>query len=149
MIENTSTFTCSHDLAYNIEKFASELSDLLSEAKGFELREIEPALHHLASFREAMMQIEVKVLARKELERLEELAERDIYTFETLDGEKVKFEAPSGFEVSIKQPIYTSDLYQMEIVDGKIVAARDSFRRVELNREELDKCNSEFRLVQG
>lgn len=148
-MKNTCTFECSYDLAYNIEKFASELSDMMSEAKGFELREIEPALVHLAAFRNAMVEIEAKVLARQELERLEELAERDTYDFETVDGEKVTFDAPNGFEVRPQQPIYSGDLWQLQIVDGKIVAARDAFRHAELNKEELDKCNSEFRLVKG
>ena len=149
MVKNTHPFNCSYDLCWNLEKFANELSDMMSEAKGFELREMEPAMHHLAAFREAMVAIEEKVFSRIELERIADLAERDIYTIETVDGEPLKFDAPNGFEIIKQATIYTNDLHKLEIVDGKIVGARNVYQHRYLNQEELDKCNSEFRLVQG
>jgi len=149
MIKNTHSFSCSYDLIHNLEKFTSELDDLLGEAKGFELRELNDHMIHLAAFREAMIAIEDKVLTRKELERLEDLAQRDIYKLEDVDGQKLTFEAPEGFEVVKGCPIYTHDLYQLQVVDGKVVSARDAFRRMDLTSVELDKCNSELKLLQG
>lgn len=149
MIKNTHSFSCAYDLIHNLEKFTSELDDLLGEAKGHELKELNDHMIHLAAFREAMIAIEDKVLARKELERVEELAERDVYKLEDVDGQKLTFEAPAGFEIVKGCPIYTYDLYQLEVVGGKIVKARDAFRRMDLTSVELDKCNSELKLVQG
>jgi hypothetical protein len=144
-----SIFNSTRDLAHQIERFASDIDDLLSECNPLEISELRDGLVHLESFREVAEKVNRKMLERKELERVEELAERDEYVLETVDGEELTFDAPCGFELKKQCPIYTWDLKNLQMLGDKIVAAQNFHWRRELNAEELEACNANLRLVKG
>jgi hypothetical protein len=144
-----SIFNSTRDLAHQIERFASEMDDLVSECNPLELSELRDGLIHLESFREVAEKVNRKMLERKELERVAELAQRDEYELETLDGESVTFNAPCGFEIQKQATIYTWDLKDLQLSGNKIVAARNAHWKRSLTEQEIAACNSHFTLVKG
>jgi hypothetical protein len=145
MIKDTHQFHCAYELADNLESFAVELSHLLSDAKGYELKSLENSLIHLANFREAMIEIEQKVLARKELERIEEINQMEEVELQTVDGETVTFKAPLGFEVEPERTLYSYDLYDVQMDGDQILTAKIKFPvNRSLTSQEAAKCRDLF-----
>jgi hypothetical protein len=145
MIKDTHQFHCAYELADNLESFAVELSHLLSDAKGHELKGLEDHLIHLASFREAMVALEEKVLARTELERLEEINQMEEVELQTVDGETVTFKAPLGVEVELERTLYSYDLYDVQMDGDHILTAKIKFPvNRSLTSQEAAKCRDLF-----
>lgn len=146
MVKDTSHFNCTFELESDLRDFTRELGSLFSEAKPLEIKELESALIHLASFREAAIALERKVLERKELERLAELATMERIEIEDVNGFKLSFDAPYGFEAEPEKTVYSADLYDVEMAGNQIVAARTCWPiHRDLTPSELAICNATFR----
>jgi hypothetical protein len=133
------------DMEWDIHRLSRELLDTISHCNAMEAKELHAALFdHLVKIRDTVEEFDKKIEKREQAEHEAELAQREEVTLETVDGEKLKFNAPYGFECSPQRTIYSYDLYDLDIEDGKIIAAKaytmGSYSP--LTREELDKCNS-------
>ena len=144
MVNETSHFNNTDELGLDLRDFAREVERMERECSSLERSELRDALVHLAAFREAAIEVERKMLARKEQEEAAELAQRERHLLETVDGEVVTFEAPVGFNTQAGT-VLTADLYNLELSENKIVAAMIGWpMRRALNQEEIAMCNSLF-----
>jgi len=146
MTKNSPTFwsTRPSNLEHDIEHLCRHLTCTIrefsaSEAEAFHAE----AFDHLVALRELEEKFEKIYLARHEAERVAELAQREQVTLETVDGEKLNFDAPYGFD-GTGRTIYSYDICDLAIEDGKVTAARAYVmgHYFPLTPEELDKCNS-------
>ena len=133
------------DMEWDIHRLSRELLDTISHCNAMEAKELHTALFdHLVKIRDTVEEFDKVVKKREEEEHQAELAQREQVTLETIDGEKLKFDAPYGFEVTPSRTIYSYDLCDLQLDQGKITAARayvlGSYSS--LTPEELDKCNS-------
>jgi uncharacterized protein with von Willebrand factor type A (vWA) domain len=145
MVNETSHFNNTDELGLDLRDFAREVERMERECNALERSELRDALVHLAAFREAAIEVERKMLARKALEEAAELAQRENSVFETVDGEAVMFNAPYGFQTQQWGTVYTGDMYDLQLSENKIVAAKIGWpMRRALSQEEIAICNSLF-----
>jgi hypothetical protein len=133
------------DMDWDITRLSRELLDTVSHCNAMEAKELHSLMFpHLIAIRDLVEKFDEQIEKREQAEHQAELAQREEVTLETVDGEKLKFNAPYGFECSPQRTIYSYDLYDLDIEDGKIIAAKaytmGSYSS--LTPEELDKCNS-------
>ncbi len=136
------------ELDYIIDKTAKDVRDTCSECNKQEADDLHTALMGLLEkIKEIAAEFDKRIEVRQEQERLAELAVREEVLLETDDGQKIKFDAPYGFDSpsSKGSTIYCGDMYDLHLEGGKIESAKayhlgGVYR--DLSPEELEVCNS-------
>lgn len=133
------------DMDWDITRLSRELLDTVSHCNAMEAKVLHSLMFpHLIAIRDLVEKFDEQIEKREEAERQAELAVREEVLLETVDGEKLRFNAPYGFEVTPQRTIYSYDLCDLQLDQGKIIAAKayTMGRNSPLTPEELDKCNS-------